>query len=93
MSNKDANRRMMLKMNNKAYRIKKGISENPKNSIFNKLGYNFNALQGGYISKDLSTIIITHRGKGHSIVTLYSANQQKRFKKHIQILKENNLLE
>ncbi|WP_368652354.1 hypothetical protein AB4Y30_11385 [Ornithinibacillus sp. 4-3] len=77
---------------NKVYRIREGIPDKPKNNVYKKLGYNFNALQGGYVSKDLSTIIITHRTMGNGIVTLYKDNQEENFKRNIQILKENNLL-
>lgn len=81
-----------MKNLNKVYRIREGIPDKPKNNVYKKLGYNFNALQGGYISKDLSTIIITHRTEGNGVVVPYTDNQEDDFKRNIQILKENNLL-
>lgn len=81
-----------MKNLNKVYKIREGIPDKPKNNVYKKLGYNFNALQGGYVSQDLSTIIITHRADGNGIVTLYTIDQEENFKRNIQILKENNLL-
>lgn len=74
---------------NEIIRVKEDIAD----SIFQNLGYNFVLMEGAYVSSDKSTVIMTHRDGQTRKVVQYRPNREEDYDKHVQELRDNNLLE
>ncbi|WP_193065178.1 hypothetical protein [Oceanobacillus oncorhynchi] len=60
--------------------------------IFKQLGYEYSIMEGGYISGDLSTIIIIDRMPYNGMVLQFRPNSEEEYNKHVERLKKKNVI-